>query len=149
MPHSMKDSSAALCAEASTVTITPVTAFSAHPLFCASCLRIALWRGDTGLALRCASTLSVFDPKLLWKTLALSVLEDHGAEALTLLPLALAAPLASKKLGRVWPVAAPLVQWIALAPKSRFYHLAARCCDPQVLFPGGRQHVLYIWRLSP
>lgn len=127
MPHSMKDSSAALCAEASTVSITPVTGFSAHPLFCASCLRIALWRGETDLALRCASTLSVFDPKLLWKTLTTSALEDHGAEAEALLPLALAAPLASKKLGLVWPVAALLVQRVALAPKSRFYRLAARC----------------------
>lgn len=127
MPHSMKDSSAALCAEASTVTITPVTGFSAHPLFCASCLRIALWRGETDLALRCASTLSVFDPKLLWKTLTLSVLEDHGSEALTLLTLALSASLASKKLGLVWPVAALLVRRIAQAPKSRFYLLSARC----------------------
>lgn len=135
MPHSMKDSSAALCTEASTVTITPVTGFSSHPLFCASCLRIALWRGETDLALRCASTLSVFDPKLLWKALTTSVLEDHSAEAAALLPLALAAPLASKKLGQVWPVAALLVQRIALAPKSRFYLLAARCLTHKFYAP--------------
>ena len=126
MLHSIKASVAALCAGAGTETVTLATPFSAHPLFCASCLRIALWRGETDLALRCASTLSVFDPKLLWKTLTVSALEDHCAEAETLLPLALAAPLASKKLGQVWPVAALLVQRIALAPKSRFYLLAAR-----------------------
>ena len=126
MSHIRRSSTSGLSAAARDNRPPLVTPFSAHPLFCASCLRIALWRGETDLALRCASTLSVFDPKLLWKTLTTSVLEDHGAEAETLLPLALAAPLASKKLGQVWPVAALLVQRIALAPKSRFYLLAAR-----------------------
>lgn len=135
MPHSVKASAAALCAKAGTETVTPVTPFSSHPLFCASCLRIALWRGETDLALRCASTLSVFDPKLLWKALTTSLLEDHGAEAVTLLPLALAAPLASKKLGQVWPVATQLVQRIALAPKSRFYLLATRCLTHKFYAP--------------
>ena len=64
-----------------------------------------------------------------------SVLEDHGAEAATLLPLALAAPLASKKLGRVWPVAALLVQRITLAPKSRVFLLAARCLTHKFYAP--------------
>lgn len=100
--------------------------FSAAPLYCASCLRVALWRGEADLALRCAYTLAIFDPPLLWKTIILCVLDDHATEAPTLLPLALSAAKAAKKIGRVWPIASVLVEQVGRSPKSRFFLGSAR-----------------------
>lgn len=126
---------AALISSAKANPPVEIIPFSAAPLYCASCLRVALWRGETELALRWAYTLAIFDPSILWKVVNLSVLENHATEAPTLLPLSLSASKAAKKLGKAWPVAAALIERVALSAKSGFFVSAARALTHEFFAP--------------